>query len=897
MASSAPEIQTSIEFAHSERPGMPSWIGSPFRLLRFPGVLAAVVGAALIVAVATAAGPLFLSAAGTAALGQNLTQAAQRAPALQVVGYGPVSRAFLDPPDRALTSAVSGIPEVAPPLLSVVTNVSVSGAGGRANPQAVQLVARTGFLSHVHASGAPTASGVWLSAKTAHDLGIEAGQNVRFQSGADSAEAPVAGTYQDLSTGPLDPYWRPLRDALQGSKGSAPLPTVLTDVDTIAALGEQLHGTGRAEWDFGLRITRMTLPQAQSVAGRLGAIREEAGNVHTSLGGSFQTDRFATSPPFATSPITSVVAQAARISDGIRGPVETISLAGRILALLGMAAAGVYGVRRRRIEASLLASRGVPPLVQGAFAMVESVLPAAVAAVAGWALAIVLVKALGPTTFIPTSAQLSALVSTGVMVGIGLVLLGAAAALAVRVEFDEVAGRLPRSLSRAPWEAVVLILAAASFYEISARGSAAVSSGGVPHVDRLLLLFPLLFIAGVSGVIVRALRAGLGRIRGSGSKWRTPAYLALRRLASTPRMALLLVTASALAVGILVYAAMLSESIATTTREKALVATGSDVSVPLAASAGVPTSLPFPTTLVAEIDQSSVEPSERPVQVLAIDPRTFAAAAFWDPRFSGTPLAELLQGLQTNGVRMPAVAAGFAPPSSGDLILRLQGGDAPIHVVGTAASFPGMRAGRGTVVVDRATLLRAVPSVNGLTKNSVRLWAKGDPSTILSALRAKGVPVAGAATAERLGRTPAFLAVTWTFSFLEALGIVAALVALVGLILYLQSRQLSREVSYALSRRMGLSPRSHRWSMVLELGGMLLGAFVVGALLAAAAARLVYRKLDLLPTRPPAPIYELPLPVLGLIVLVLGLAAVVGAAAAQRRAARANVAEVMRLAG
>ncbi len=126
---------------------------------------------------------------------------------------------------------------------------------------------------------------------------------------------------------------------------------------------------------------------------------------------------------------------------------------------------------------------------------------------------------------------------------------------------------------------------------------------------------------------------------------------------------------------------------------------------------------------------------------------------------------------------------------------------------------------------------------------------------------------------------------------------VAALVVLVGLILYLQSRQQAREVSYALSRRMGLPPGSHRWSMVLELGGMLLAAFVVGGGLAVAAARLIYRKLDLLPSHPPAPILRLPLPVLGAIAAALALAAVTGAVMAQRRAGRANVAEVMRLAG
>ena len=65
------------------------------------------------------------------------------------------------------------------------------GVGGFQDP--TNIVARSGFLSHVHASGAPTAGGVWLSEKTAQDLGVEAGQDVRFRSGSDSAVAPVAG--------------------------------------------------------------------------------------------------------------------------------------------------------------------------------------------------------------------------------------------------------------------------------------------------------------------------------------------------------------------------------------------------------------------------------------------------------------------------------------------------------------------------------------------------------------------------------------------------------------------------------------------------------------------------------------------------------------------------------
>jgi putative ABC transport system permease protein len=126
---------------------------------------------------------------------------------------------------------------------------------------------------------------------------------------------------------------------------------------------------------------------------------------------------------------------------------------------------------------------------------------------------------------------------------------------------------------------------------------------------------------------------------------------------------------------------------------------------------------------------------------------------------------------------------------------------------------------------------------------------------------------------------------------------VAGFVALIGLTLYLQAQQQSREVAYALSARMGLSARSHRSSVALELGGMLLASFVLGSALAAMATRLVYRRLDVFPAQPPAPVYRIPLTTLGLVAVALALAALGGAWAVQRRASRANVAEVLRLAG
>ena len=125
----------------------------------------------------------------------------------------------------------------------------------------------------------------------------------------------------------------------------------------------------------------------------------------------------------------------------------------------------------------------------------------------------------------------------------------------------------------------------------------------------------------------------------------------------------------------------------------------------------------------------------------------------------------------------------------------------------------------------------------------------------------------------------------------------AGMVALVALVLYLQARQRSREVAYALSRRMGMKKRSNFLSVVFEIAGMLGASFVIGGGLAVAAAWLLYRKADPMPGIPPDPLLQLPVALFLFTGLALLLAAVVSAWWVQRTAERANVAEVMRLAG
>jgi putative ABC transport system permease protein len=134
------------------------------------------------------------------------------------------------------------------------------------------------------------------------------------------------------------------------------------------------------------------------------------------------------------------------------------------------------------------------------------------------------------------------------------------------------------------------------------------------------------------------------------------------------------------------------------------------------------------------------------------------------------------------------------------------------------------------------------------------------------------------------------------FGFLTALGVLTGLIALGGLLLYLEARQRARSVSFALASRMGLTRRAHRRSVALELGVMLAVGSLVGAVFAWVAARTVYGKLDPLPQLPPPPLFRTPFFLFGLTLAAVVAAAWVGAWRVQRTTERAHIAEVIRVA-
>jgi len=379
--------------------------------------------------------------------------------------------------------------------------------------------------------------------------------------------------------------------------------------------------------------------------------------------------------------------------------------------------------------------------------------------------------------------------------------------------------------------------------------------------------------------------------------FRPASYLAVRRLAATSRLPFLLVTGAVLCLGISLQAQTTVRSLQTTVDAKAKVYVGSDVQGRLDHRTPSPKALAFPFTRVVRYPSGALLSTDEPVDLLAVNSRTFAQAAFWRDGFSDVPLDEMVRRLegQVDG-SVPIVAVGdLGTPMWIEIAQR----QVPVRVIARAGSFPGASSLRPLVVVDRSTLLEAEPWVFdplGVQSASSEVWVRGPERAVIAALAGTRYPPYLVLTASEVKDISYIDATIDTFVVLNVLGLVAALLVVAGTLMYLQARQRSQAVSYALSLRMGMSHDAHRRAVLYELLTMLGSSYVLGATLAVVAASLVVPMLDPLASIPPGPLFEAPRWSLAIgIPLVLAVAAV-GAWSVSHKARTTDLGEVMRVA-
>jgi len=453
--------------------------------------------------------------------------------------------------------------------------------------------------------------------------------------------------------------------------------------------------------------------------------------------------------------------------------------------------------------------------------------------------------------------------------------------------------RLPAAA--VPWELGLLAATVVSSRRLGRWGVPVGRGADVSRADAFGLLFPVLFLVTAVAVLARLSSLVLPRVRRRTAGWPAWAYLAVRRIAHQRGAAIGLAAAAAMATGVLGYAATMNRSLDATLHAKAATYVGSDLAVLLPEAGEVPASLD--ATQVVAYEQSFLDlPSGREsVAVRAVDPATFAEAAFWEPGYADAPLRDLLDALAAppRDGAIPAVVVGEGVDGALDrpLDLGIVAGRrhrAVVRALDGVRAFPGMSRPRPTVYVAAAALDGA--GLQGRTE----VWLRGAPDASAAALDAAGIEFEPVRTVADVADRSSFVTVSWTFGYLQSLGIAAGVLVVGGVAVHLDARHRSRLLGYAFLRRMGLRSAGHRRALLAELtASVLLGAWV-GLGVALAAAALAHGQVDPVPAFRPDPLLR---PATGVFAASVGVSLAVAALAAllgQRRLDRDDPVAVLR---
>jgi putative ABC transport system permease protein len=470
-----------------------------------------------------------------------------------------------------------------------------------------------------------------------------------------------------------------------------------------------------------------------------------------------------------------------------------------------------------------------------------------------------------------------------------------ASGLRSRSTVERPVGAAPRWPAVVPWE-VALILAAALCWLLLESRDAIVVEGGVAQVNGLLVSFPVLGIAGVALLVARSGTRLLPMLRRWAAHRRPPVYLAVNRLAAAPLAAGALLVAVTIPVAVLGYTATLAGSSETTLAAKVGVQVGAGRALISVDEVQRDRGTDAVGTVVDRYDGSVATrtgdgAARTDVQVIAVDPGTFARTAFWDESFADAPLDDLvaaLDGPEVDG-RIPVIATGL-PRGAADLRL----GTLPVaaQVAGTARVLPGRRTAEPVVLVAAARLPQ-IPAAAGSDRQS-ELWTNGPRGPAVDALTAAGGRLTRTVEPADVVTTANFLGIPWTFGYLSALAVFVGVIAVAGLLLHLEARGRAQVSAYVMGRRLGLSRSAHLRSLVVELTAVAVAALLLGALLAAGAVAVVHHRLDVDALRPPTPLLDLPWTAVALTAAGTLLVAALTARYAQRSGDRADPASVLR---
>ncbi len=914
----------------------PLWQRAPFALTYHRSALLAVTVAGFLVALAASSAPFVTTASASSALKDNLSGLSPLATGLELQALAPpvtsVPAALHAAGVRqAAIRTLTGKLHLEQPVFTEQSDepVSVSTSLG---DQPVILMARTGALDHVKILSQTSGDGVWMSDLTAASAGVRPGGTIRLAYSAQGSEVArtvpvrVKGIYRALDRSAPDASWANFLPEIlpQGADPPPPARLVLMSPTDLYGLAKQLSSSrtvrdnGRvfhigagltlgtaaelAVSPHGLTLERARLLDRQFAAFRRALPSSTLGRTLGCAGPRrIEVSTGTTSGPRCpvSSSLSSAVALANQSASQISAGVTLLAGAGTAIALAVAGAAGVFLVRRRSAEVALLFASGENVLAFGGRTCLELLLPTAVGAAAGFAVALSLTGLFAPSGSIDNGTLGSALAHAGFAALAGLVLAAGAAAFLFVRQFDS-GTRRGRWVRFVPWELPLLVVALWLLHQVETGGGlAGGGANAAGHPTLAVFLFPLLLVAAVAGLLTRALRLALRPRPGRGTDLPIAPFFALRRLSAARGLLTALLVVSAVAFGAYFYAEALAASLTHNVSEKAYVAYGGDVQGLASDSTSLPRSFPYPLTRLDYANQSATIGGANGAEadVMAVDPATLGSVIRWYPDWGTDPRSSFGKLATTSTGPLPAIVNTAFPTAA--RAIWIQEVRVPIRVVARVAAFPGMTGGVPLVVVSRDAIDAFAQKhhlYDPLGEAQSFLWAKGPPAPVAAALEAPPLRAYYVTTIDAFRKDPDVLLATRTFSYMRLIALAAGALVFVALLLYLQARQRSQAVASALAVRMGLRRSTEILSLALELAAIALVAAVVGGVVALLAASPITRHIDPLPTDSPPPSLVIPVGAIVASAIALVVVGVAAAAVTSRLSRRTNMSEALRVA-
>lgn len=399
---------------------------------------------------------------------------------------------------------------------------------------------------------------------------------------------------------------------------------------------------------------------------------------------------------------------------------------------------------------------------------------------------------------------------------ISLVLLVGVIAVRAHREFELArvhgSGRVTRVLRLFPWELTTAAMAVVSWNRMVGYGDASKLGDPLPAIDPLAPTYSV-FVVLTAGLVAARLVWLLLHASHRARFWSRPSLqMAIRRLASARAPVTGVLVISTLAIGMLAAGTSIATGQQEALQTKAGFFVGGNVRVDTESPVGLGTK-PLPETLrgtstvVGRISDASGV-------VLVIDPATFAKYAEFGvlPRDEVDALIAKLSG-DPNGP-VPAIRVGpsssLPPLPNSTIIGHLPG----FPILGTQVSY----------VISRDVLSKS--KLADIGRWSIVSTVSQDSA--IAALDAAGIGRLDAVSKSGALNALPFYVIEWTVEFLTLLGAVLGMVALLALLVAVETRRRQNALAGALVLRMGMRLRALLGSHLIELGALMTLAVLTG---------------------------------------------------------------------